>query len=672
MKKILILVLIIFSFGNVFSDQSMVAKSSKYSRHVDYPFVKMSSDGKQLLTHLLTDGYYQLLLIDTETYKTELVKFWGDIMDAEFYNQDKIIVSAIDTSQRAQVYIVDQNREIKQVESLKGISKTAISRISIFPEGAFERDEIRVAFELYDGSTTYYNLDSPTLKVNSEFNLPHPDDYEVIGSNKNLSIRELWEGINYKIVLTKNDKDIILHQGEYISEDHLSVLGFTDKGNLLVKRSDGDKSSLSEYSVNPFKKVKELWSSDRYDFDGDRIYLANHKSIPAFVVDKDKPNVLYIDKQLKNIMSKVNNALKNKTNFPVAADKNFEKIVILSISETHPGEYFIYEPSKKTLAPLLSRAEWISSSEGLAIKEIAYKSTDDLQITGYLTEPKNKKNAPLIVLPHGGPTARDYARYNPMVQYFASLGYAVLQPAYRGSTGYGAKHFESGLKQIGLKMQDDLYEGVKFANSKGYGLENRVCFIGASFGAYMSIKAVADRPEKFKCAVAIAGFYDVIALLEADKEKEFYPIMEEIYGSIPEDKQYLQEVSVTNLVEKIQGEVFIIHGIQDRRIDTEQAFDFIRLLEQSNKNYLSLILEDEGHSISKSINRRRLYLGIGEFLEYVLPVDSSNKDTVKNKRQYFSLRNKQAKKAMERYYKKYDKSPRVCEKETGSHIRKCE
>ena len=145
------------------------------------------------------------------------------------------------------------------------------------------------------------------------------------------------------------------------------------------------------------------------------------------------------------------------------------------------------------------------------MKPYPYKARDGLDIPAYLTLPPGKapKNLPVVVMPHGGPDYRDYIGFDWMAQFFANRGYAVLQPNFRGSSGYGHKFTEAGLHQWGLKMQDDISDGVKKLIADGIANPKRVCIVGASYGGYAALAGATFTPDLYACAVSFAGISDL-------------------------------------------------------------------------------------------------------------------------------------------------------------------
>ena len=152
------------------------------------------------------------------------------------------------------------------------------------------------------------------------------------------------------------------------------------------------------------------------------------------------------------------------------------------------------------------------------MKAVRYKSSDGMEIPAYLTLPKGvpAKNLPVVIIPHGGPWARDSWGYNTFAQFFANRGYAVLQPNFRGSTGYGKKFIDAGNKQWGDKMQDDITWGAKYLIAEGIADPKRIGIMGGSYGGYATLAGVTFTPDLYAAAVDYVGPSSLITLLEYD------------------------------------------------------------------------------------------------------------------------------------------------------------
>jgi dipeptidyl aminopeptidase/acylaminoacyl peptidase len=211
------------------------------------------------------------------------------------------------------------------------------------------------------------------------------------------------------------------------------------------------------------------------------------------------------------------------------------------------------------------------------MKPIRYKSSDGLEIPAYLTLPKGvePKNLPLVVVPHGGPWARDTWGYNTLHQFLANRGYAVLSPNFRGSTGYGKRFLNAGNRQWGEKMQDDITWGVKHLVSQGIADPKRVAILGASYGGYATLAGAAFTPDLYAAAVAIVAPSNLLTLLDSIPpywepiRKMFYERMGD--PTKPEGKAQLERQSPLFSAQKIRTPLMVVQGANDPRVKKRES-----------------------------------------------------------------------------------------------------
>lgn len=275
------------------------------------------------------------------------------------------------------------------------------------------------------------------------------------------------------------------------------------------------------------------------------------------------------------------------------------KVIVLAVSDQDSGaDFYIYNKNDKKLAHLLNTTPWLKDRDMPTTKGITYQSRDGLTIHAVLTLPKNTdaKNLPLIMLPHGGPHGvRDTVSYSSDAKVLASRGYAVLQPNFRGSGGFGLSFEQAGYRNWGSTMINDMTDGVLHLAEQGMIDKSRVCTYGGSYGGYAALMSAIREPDLYKCVVGFVGVYDLnLMYTEGDipERKSGVTYLEKVIGR---DKEQLNAYSPLKQLDKLKAPVFIIHGGEDKRVPIIHANHLKAELEKRNHPYEWLVKEKEGH-----------------------------------------------------------------------------
>jgi len=241
------------------------------------------------------------------------------------------------------------------------------------------------------------------------------------------------------------------------------------------------------------------------------------KEIVATTYIDDKPRVYFRDKEFERSYNNIRKRLGDREINFQSSTRDEAKWIVSTTSDTDPGTVWLYDRKSGNLQTLYQVREKLDRNVLSQMKTIRYKSSDGLEIPAYLTIPKGTsgKNLPLIVFPHGGPWARDFWGYNTFAQFLANRGYAVLQPNFRGSTGFGKKFLNAGNNEWGQKMQDDITWGVRHLIEQGIVDPKRVGIMGGSYGGYATLAGVTFTPDLYAAAVAIVAPSNLKTLLES-------------------------------------------------------------------------------------------------------------------------------------------------------------
>lgn len=335
----------------------------------------------------------------------------------------------------------------------------------------------------------------------------------------------------------------------------------------------------------------------------------------------DRPEYRFFDREFAALQAMIDEALPETFNSIDSVSRDHGLYLVHSSNDRNPGTYYVLDRRKGQLAFLASEYPAIDPESMLSMQALTYKARDGLTLPAYLTLPKGvePEGLPAVVLPHGGPASRDYIRYDPWVQLLASRGWAVLQPNYRGSSGYGRGFRDAGHRQWGQAMQTDLDDGVAWLIEQGIADPERICILGGSYGGYAALMGAVQRPDLYSCAISVNGVVDLV--FQAKHLADF------IGGrgwkkSIGESRSGLKDHSPRQQVSRIDVPVLVIHSKDDSRVPCDQARQFAKTLRKHKKDFSLVLLEDGGHDLDTENARLGALTAIERFLQVHLGGDS--------------------------------------------------
>ena len=298
--------------------------------------------------------------------------------------------------------------------------------------------------------------------------------------------------------------------------------------------------------------------------------------------------------------------------------------VVVRVDGARDGAfYFLVDQNTHKAIPLGAVYKGISADDVATVRLTTYKAADGRTIPAYLTLPNGRpaKNLPLVVLPHGGPAVRDTPEFDWWAQALASRGYAVLQPEFRGSDGFGWNHLAAGFGQWGRKMQSDLSDGVRALAADGTIDPKRVCIAGASYGGYAAMAGATLETGVYRCAVAVSGIADPHDFLEWRSRRERTDESRDLrywsrfMGAEDMDDPKLTEISPLAHAANEVIPILLIHGKDDTVVPIEQSEEMERALRRAGKPVTLLELDGEDHWLSRSETRLQMLNAMVQFLE---------------------------------------------------------
>ena len=296
------------------------------------------------------------------------------------------------------------------------------------------------------------------------------------------------------------------------------------------------------------------------------------------------------------------------------------KWIVLITADTDPGTFYFFNRDDRGLVKFGETRPDLPKERLSPMTPIRYASSDGLEIPAYLTLPREGtgKNLPLLVMPHGGPWARDYWGYNPNAQFFANRGLAVLQPNFRQSTGFGKKFYAAGRHEWGEKMQDDLTWGVKHLVEKGVADPKRVAIYGGSYGGYAALAGLAFTPEVYAAGASFVGPSNLFTLLNS-----IPPYWESVRRQFdffvgdpkdPADQERLKRQSPLFSVDRMRAPLLVVQGANDPRVKKAESDQMVEAYRKKGQAVEYLVAADEGHGFARPDNRLAAMLVLERFL----------------------------------------------------------
>jgi dipeptidyl aminopeptidase/acylaminoacyl peptidase len=403
-------------------------------------------------------------------------------------------------------------------------------------------------------------------------------------------------------------------------EDTLKPLLFTfDNANLYAASNVGrDKLALVVLDLQNGVEKEVLFEHDAFD-----MQAVNHSRRRRLLT-----SVSYLDWRMKHHFfdsrsRRLHDAWSQRFDgqeVDLVDVSTGEQVHLLRVSsDRSPGRYFLTRSGSGELWELADAGHRLPEARLRPMKPVEVVARDGLLLRGYLTLPGPERSAPFpaIVKVHGGPWQRDRWRYDPEVQFLASRGYAVLQLNFRGSTGYGKKFWKASFKEWGLRMQDDLTDGVRWLVGQGIADAERIGVYGSSYGGYAALAGLALTPDLYACGAAVSAPTDLRRLMQnvPARWRAFGPSLREMIGDPVRDGKALEDVSPAQHVKAIRAPLLMAHGRMDPRVPYTESLSLVKGLKERGVRVEWQFFEDEGHWIIGEQNRIRLYRALEHFFD---------------------------------------------------------
>lgn len=408
--------------------------------------------------------------------------------------------------------------------------------------------------------------------------------------------------------------------------DEIEILGSGNKpGELLVggPHQPGIKPRAVQLLNAATGELGEVLLQDEgYDFSGWVIRDPETREIIGLRVDRNGPHNVWFTQEQKALQQVLNARFGGDGQVIeiVSRSRTGNKFVIRRYSDRQPDIYDWVDLDSKQAGLIKHSRPWIATERMRPMQIFKYKTRDGHRMDAYLTLPAgaSKENpVPMVVLPHGGPWVRDSWGFNPEAQFLASRGYAVLQPNYRGSTGYDWM-FPRADRYEFVKMYEDVADATSAALRTKLIDESRIAIVGGSFGGHLALTGVTSEPSRYRCAVGINGVYDWADMIREQKYDQYssgaYGYLRRWIGDPKEHREKYDRFSSLRRVSEIRVPVLVIHAKEDHRVAVGQGRDLVSALARHKVPHETLFLSGEGHGVAHLEKRVEMYERIETFL----------------------------------------------------------
>lgn len=377
-------------------------------------------------------------------------------------------------------------------------------------------------------------------------------------------------------------------------------------------------TAIYEYDLRAGKLGRKIYGHPTVDVSGLVIDAFDEQLVGVtFVTDEFR--VHYIDPEWRAVQSQLDALFPDTNNIMLSRTRSGTGYLFMRDGPRFPAVYYYFDAATRTTLELFESFPDLPETLLADVTPWTYSARDGLPIPAYVTLPQGQtfgptgNSVPVIVMPHGGPRARDTRGFHFIAQFLASRGYAVLQPNFRGSVGYGARFIEAGRGQWGRAMQDDISDGVQSLVAMGFADPNRIAIVGLSYGGYAALAGAVRTPALYRAVVSVAGVSDLPLFVEALTR---FPNARQVrrYLLLSDDDAVLAGESPAREAARVAVPVLLVHGKKDKNVLYEQSERMAKALEAAGKPFEFMSLDEADHQLSRDSDRVAVLMRIEAFL----------------------------------------------------------
>jgi dipeptidyl aminopeptidase/acylaminoacyl peptidase len=422
--------------------------------------------------------------------------------------------------------------------------------------------------------------------------------------------------IFYRLYDLKTEKWRNIWEYEIFNAPDITPLGFGLNPNELYIRADHEgRYAIFRVDVSKKDLPRELVYADKhYDIEGSLIYSQKTNDVIGVYHGEAEDAKIFFSKKYAKFQQALNQAIPDAYNNISSMSADERRYILFTSNSTTPGAYYLGDRDAGSLDFVLEQYPMLAKQKLSGKSKISYQARDNTTIEGYVTLPhaNSPQHKAALIIPHGGPMARNYDGFDWFSEFFASRGYTILEPNFRGSSGYGFDFEMASIKNWGGAMQDDLADAAIWLTKHHKIAANKICIIGASYGGYAALMAAVKQQDVFRCAGSFAGVSDLEYIVKKARKFTNYKVVKKQIG---DDYDKLEQQSPVNFAEEINIPVLLIHGDKDRVVDVQHSKAMHEELLDYDKIVEYVELENGNHHLEIEENRIKTLTSFEQFLQ---------------------------------------------------------
>ncbi|HEY0683935.1 MAG TPA: S9 family peptidase [Steroidobacter sp.] len=478
-----------------------------------------------------------------------------------------------------------------------------------------------------DAGWTYdlFEVDTTTGEARTLGNgTPYTEDW-IVGRNGQPVARVEWHPQRQRFEIFHRRDQSYKEIFELETGEQPTVAGVTDDGSALLMFAALGRPHTALWRLPVAGGAPEILLEDSQHEIAAPVLDPYTGQVQGAWLEGLQPKIQWIDERARKRAEGLLKTFNGVHAHVLGRSEDQTRVLVDVFTWSKPSTFYLIDYKRGAADILGEKYPGLENATLGEVQAISYQARDGYEIPAYLTLPAGveAKQLPLVALPHGGPMSRDEPGFDWLAQFLASRGYAVLQPQFRGSTGFGEAHVKAGYRQWGGLMQDDVTDGVKAMVTRGIADASRICIAGASYGGYSALAGAAFTPELYACAISINGVTDLPMMLKYERsssgeESDAVAYWSEHIGSHTDEN--VAAKSPARAADGIRAPILLLHASSDTVVPPEQARVMLKALESKRKPVKFVELPGEDHWLSRGESRIRVLTEMETFLaEHLAP-----------------------------------------------------